>query len=77
MKKESQDKKVLDWLMSGKGLSSMKAISMWKHTRLSRSINTLREDHEIFGKMVEHADSRFKLYYMRNSNLFNIYGESY
>lgn len=77
MEKEAQDQKVLKWLTSGKSLTSMSAIKMWKHTRLSRSIHTLRASYTIYGKLVKHKDAMHKVYYMENSSLFIVHGESF
>lgn len=76
--KESQDQKVLNWLKAGKALTTYRAIVLWKHTRLSRSINTLRKDHTIYGKILYTSDNtHFKIYYMENSPLFKIHGKSF
>lgn len=75
---KSQDQLVLDHLESGKAISTFLAIKMWRHTRLSRSINTLRNaGHTIYGKMEEHAGKRYKVYFMEDSRQFEVYGKSY
>lgn len=77
--KKSHDKLVKEWLESGKAISTWKAIKMWRHTRLSRSINTLRNaGMKIYGIMAEHGGRRFKIYYTEsNERFFKAYGKSY
>ena len=75
---ETQNKKILEHLEAGNGISSMLAFKKWNITRLAARIFDLRKaGHDVFGKMVEHGNSRFKLYYLRDSNMFHIHGESY
>lgn len=76
--KESQNKKVLNHLMSGKNVSSWYAIKTWRITRLSARIKDLRDSgYDIYGKMVEHSNSKFMLYYMEGSKMFDIHGKCY
>lgn len=62
--KHSQNQRILDHLMSGKNISSMLAFKMFGCTRLASRINELRQHHDIKDRWVEHADTRFKLYYI-------------
>ena len=60
---ESQNKRILDHLYAGKGISSMLAFKMYGCTRLASRIFDLKnKGHNITGEMVEHNGSRFKLY---------------
>ena len=60
MKGISQNKMVLDHLESGKGLTSMGAISLFKITRLSARIKDLRDQgHDIQSEMKSSSDSSF------------------
>lgn len=74
----SQNSLILDHLLSGNGISPVKALKMFGCFRLASRINDLRNQGlNIYGKMVEHAGKRFKVYYMENSNLFEIYGRNF
>ena len=64
MKKESQDQQVLKHLLSGKRISTWTAIKFYNHTRLSRSINTLRKKYPIQDEWAEYGDKKFKLYFL-------------
>jgi hypothetical protein len=76
--KESQNKQILETLLKGNGISQQQAIKMYQCYRLSARIKNLRDKgHEIFCKMVEHGRSRFGLYFMRDSPLFESYGACY
>lgn len=64
MKKESQDKQILNHLLKGKRISTWTAIKFYNHTRLHRSINTLRKKYPIQDEWVEHGGKKFKLYFL-------------
>lgn len=76
--KLSQNKKILNHLKSGKNISTWLAIKMYRITNLKARIFDLRDaGNDIYGKMVQHGDSRFMLYYMEDSTMFKIYGKCY
>lgn len=75
---QSQNKQVLQHLQAGKAISTWTAIKTFNITRLSARIKNLRDSGvEIYGKMVEHGKKRYKVYYLRESNAFEIHGKSY
>lgn len=76
--RESQNKLVKSHLEQGKAISTFTAIRRWHITRLSARIWELKNSGmEIYGKMVNHHDKRYKVYYMSNSRHFKVYGKSY
>lgn len=64
MKTETQDQLVLNHLKKGNRISTLLAFKLWNHTRLSRSIHTLRQDYDIQDEWVEHAGTRYKTYFL-------------
>ena len=76
-KKATQNKIVLAHLEEGKGISTFMAFKKHNITRLSARIKDLRDmGHVIYGKMIDGKDSKYKMYYMADSKLFKLYGES-
>lgn len=62
---DSQDKTVLTWLLSGKTISSLECTLKWRHTRLGRSISTLRHlGWNILDKWEGEGQSKYKRYYI-------------
>ena len=77
MNTDSQNTKIAEHLKAGKGISQQLAISMFKCYRLGARIYDLKQKGmEIYTQMVEHAGSRFALYYMKNSPHYQAYNMS-
>ena len=75
---QSQNKLVKEWLEQGNAISTFTAIRKWHVTRLAARVCDLRESGmEIYGKMITHAQKRYKVYYMKDSRHFQVYGKSY
>lgn len=70
MKKETQLKKIRNHLLKGFYITTMDAINLYKITRLSAHIRTLRKarfkvDDEWLGK----GQEKYKMYFIKEENL--------
>lgn len=75
---KSQNKQILEHLQAGNAISSFTAIKKYGCTRLAARIRDLKDaGHEIYGKMVESHDKRYKVYYQKNSRHFEAWGVNY
>ena len=64
---KTQDETVLEWLESGKSITSWDAIQMWKHTRLGASINRLKaKGYQIEGEIEINQETKkhWKRYFL-------------
>lgn len=63
MAKQSQNKQILGYLQTGKTLSALQALTLFKCMRLASRINDLRKDgHEIITDIIYQKDKHWANY---------------